>query len=248
MGNRDWNILLKEINTEGTPVKHYMKGQPIKSNTVGWCLNNKHKGAISLNMLKKHKCIDRNCRFFRKNEEHGYWKYKEGLKKDKKNKKRKRTSMVQGTKTLKTGTNIQRNDSNFNRELSSISKYFENSQVYHVYVFENNANSISYIDGFYSLDSAISWVNSNTYNFYVIAYQENDIWNYIGYRKNNAGTTNKIDLTWGSDYPKLLIDVACDLAIKSRYRLWNKDVRQEIVRECLYVLKETISYQQYTGC
>lgn len=219
MAKRDWDILLRELNTEGKPVKHYMKGQPAKDNTVGWCSNNNHKGAVSLKMLKQHKCLDRGCKYFRKNEEHGYWKHKEEIKKNKKRRKQKQQSTsVQGTKAVKTGTNIKRSNSNFNKELSNISKYFENSQIYHVYTFEKSTNSLKYLGGLYSLEAAVAKIQECNNLYHVIATKENNIWGYYGYRTHETGIVKQIDLTWGGLYPNLLATVVKDIELKEKYK------------------------------
>ena len=220
MAKRDWDILLRELNTEGKPVKHYMKGQPAKDNTVGWCSNNNHKGAVSLKMLKQHKCLDRDCKYFRKNEEHGYWKHKEEIKKNKKRRKQKQQSTkVQGTKTLKTGTNVKHSNSNFNKELNSIlSKHFENCRVYHTYTFENSTFSLKYLGGLYSLEAAIGKMLDSGNTYHIIATKENDIWVYQGYRVHENNTIKQIDLTWGNLYPNLLTSVVNDIELKERYK------------------------------
>lgn len=53
---------------------------------VGWCNNFKHKGKLSLRQMKNHKCLSKKCPFFKKNEEHTYWKERESIKQKKKKK------------------------------------------------------------------------------------------------------------------------------------------------------------------
>lgn len=219
LGNRKWNYLLEELNNSGGVVTKYMGGQPNKENTAGYCTNKKHKGALTVKMIKNHHCLERKCVFFRKCEEHQYWEQKSKLKKCKQvNKKQ---NKVQGTKETKTGSGGFRKSSLKSKQFKDISKFFENQQIFYLYTFNDIPESLKYTNGFYSLDSIITWIGSQNYSYYVVVYQKDDKWNYIGYRKNNLGVASKIDLSWGDLYPKLLIATACDVAVKSRYHLWE---------------------------
>lgn len=70
------------------PDRHpqYLSNQP-KGTPVGWCTHNKHRGKLSVRLMKQHKCLGKNCPFFKKNEEHQYWKEREQIKQIKKAKK-----------------------------------------------------------------------------------------------------------------------------------------------------------------
>lgn len=47
---------------------------PAKNKTyVGYCSNESHKGYVTVEIIKQHKCDTRQCRFFKKFEEHQYW-------------------------------------------------------------------------------------------------------------------------------------------------------------------------------
>ena len=65
----------------------YFANQP-KGMPVGWCNHNKHRGKLSVRLMKQHKCLGKNCPFFKKNEEHQYWQEREHIKQSKKDKKR----------------------------------------------------------------------------------------------------------------------------------------------------------------
>lgn len=66
----------------------HFSNQP-KGEAVGWCSHNKHRGKLSVRMMKNHKCLAKNCQFFTRNENHPYWKSREQIKKTKKEEKRK---------------------------------------------------------------------------------------------------------------------------------------------------------------
>ena len=72
----------------------YFKNQP-KGDPVGWCTHNKHRGKLSVKIMKSHKCLSKNCRFFKKNEDHPYWAERENIKKLKKENKKKDTVFTQ---------------------------------------------------------------------------------------------------------------------------------------------------------
>ena len=55
---------------------------------VGWCSHNKHRGKLSVRQMKQHKCLGKQCMFFTKNEKHNYWKRREQIKKNKRDKRR----------------------------------------------------------------------------------------------------------------------------------------------------------------
>lgn len=44
---------------------------------VGWCKYNQHPGALTARILKEHRCLEKQCWHFQKNEEALYWKLRE---------------------------------------------------------------------------------------------------------------------------------------------------------------------------
>lgn len=74
----------------------YFKGQSKKS-AVAYCHNPKHKGYLSLKNVKKHKCIQKGCFYFKKYKDHPYWV-------DKERQKKKRKFTERTTKVIKNGS------------------------------------------------------------------------------------------------------------------------------------------------
>lgn len=54
----------------------YMKGQPTKKSAVAFCHNKVHKGYLTINMVKQHKCQEKQCKYFSKYQDNPYWKEK----------------------------------------------------------------------------------------------------------------------------------------------------------------------------
>lgn len=77
------------------PDRHpqYFANQP-KGTPVGWCNHNKHRGKLSVKLMKQHKCLAKECPYFTKNEKHQYWEDRERIKKIKKAKKKKEIVMT----------------------------------------------------------------------------------------------------------------------------------------------------------
>lgn len=46
----------------------YRKGPP-----CGYCHCDRHRGYLSVKLIKKHKCLSKNCEFFEKYSNHPYW-------------------------------------------------------------------------------------------------------------------------------------------------------------------------------
>ena len=44
------------------------------SSVIGWCQCARHPGAITVQIMKEHRCLKKNCRHFQKNEDALYWK------------------------------------------------------------------------------------------------------------------------------------------------------------------------------
>ena len=45
----------------------------LKKNILGHCNYAYHRGSITKSILKKYDCINKNCRFFKKDENNPYW-------------------------------------------------------------------------------------------------------------------------------------------------------------------------------
>jgi hypothetical protein len=73
---------LKNVGTKVAdphiPILTNMLGGTIEylrpSRVTGWCHYEKHPGALTVNVMKEHRCINKNCRYFQKNEDGHYWK------------------------------------------------------------------------------------------------------------------------------------------------------------------------------
>lgn len=53
--------------------KRWMSNAPNKENAVAFCHSNGHKGYLDENMLKKHKCLEKQCPMLSKYEDRAYW-------------------------------------------------------------------------------------------------------------------------------------------------------------------------------
>ena len=69
------------MNCHRNIYNQYISGMPI-----GYCHCNSHKGALTTQLLKKHKCTKKVCPYLQKNLQHPYWM----LKKEKKEKSKER--------------------------------------------------------------------------------------------------------------------------------------------------------------
>lgn len=43
-------------------------------NVCGYCFSHKHRGALTVQHMKKHKCLKKKCDRFAKFEDHNFWK------------------------------------------------------------------------------------------------------------------------------------------------------------------------------
>lgn len=62
-------------------------GQPKKGKAVAWCGHYKHRGYLSLNNMRNHRCLEKQCRYFVKIA-HPYWEEREKRNAEKRQKKR----------------------------------------------------------------------------------------------------------------------------------------------------------------
>ena len=65
---------------------HYFANQTTTL-PVGWCSHNAHRGKLTAKQMKNHRCREKACPFFKKNEKHPYWVEKENIKQIKKQRK-----------------------------------------------------------------------------------------------------------------------------------------------------------------
>ena len=76
------------IFTTGERHPHYFANQTTKM-PVGWCNHNAHRGKLTAKQMKNHRCREKMCPYFKKNEKHPYWVEKENIKQLKKQRKQK---------------------------------------------------------------------------------------------------------------------------------------------------------------
>lgn len=55
---------------------NYLKGQPPKEKAIAYCHYPEHLGYLSPAIMKNHKCLERECKYLHKYEEHEYWQKK----------------------------------------------------------------------------------------------------------------------------------------------------------------------------
>ena len=78
----------------------YFKGQPKKERAAGYCFSYSHRGYLSVKNIKKHKCLEKNCHWFIKFNQHPHWAKQEKINDDKRLKKH----IKQNEEVIKTGT------------------------------------------------------------------------------------------------------------------------------------------------
>ncbi|MBE5858522.1 MAG: hypothetical protein E7301_00125 [Butyrivibrio sp.] len=201
------------------PKKQYMSGQPGKKDTIAYCHNIKHRGALSKGMVKQHECIQKNCKFFEKNLEHPYWYgrscYRENKKREKKVKKYYET---QGRDVKEaTGTLLTVSSSSINSDFGTMLQFFEEMEVFHSYLFYRDGNMrMKYVGGFYgndiALDKAREFILEDKGDYLLIAGDKSPL---IGYRvESRSKALIEIDLTWGYVYPALAKMVLRDVQLR----------------------------------
>lgn len=65
----------------------YFKEHIRDTKICGYCHSKVHKGYLSVKMLKKHKCLQKQCPMLERYEDHSYWKQRAIIKARKKAKK-----------------------------------------------------------------------------------------------------------------------------------------------------------------
>ena len=188
--------------------KQYMTGQPKKKDTIAYCHNIKHMGALSKKMVKQHECMQKNCRFFEKNLSNPYWYGRDCYNANKKREKLVRKVFETQGRDVKTATGnlLTVSSSNINSDLGSMLRFFNDIEVYHSYLFYKDGNfKMRYVGGFYgneiAVDEARKLILEGVGEYLLIA---GEAGNLVGYRieiKNKA--LIEVDLTWGYFYPVL---------------------------------------------
>ncbi len=199
--------------------RNYMKGQPNKDNTIAFCHYYIHSGALSETMVKEHKCLQKNCKYFEKNVENKYWSRRESLSAAKKRDKLiKWYTDKSGTGVKKTTGNLLRvSSSAINTDLESMLKFFEKIEVYHIYLFYYEGNmKMKYLGGFYGLDVAIEktkeYVRGEVCEYVVIS---DESCATVGYRVQERNKNLvEIDLYWGNVYKALRKLVEEDVSLR----------------------------------
>ncbi len=72
--------------TQGDKRKTLFHGR--STNLCGWC--HYHKCGLTVRQMKLKKCLGKQCNAFQKFPEHGYWKYREHIKENKRLRKERR--------------------------------------------------------------------------------------------------------------------------------------------------------------
>ena len=199
--------------------RNYMKGQPNKDNTIAFCHNIIHSGALSESMVKKHECIQKNCRFFEKNPENKYWARRESLSAAKKRDKLlKWYADKSGTGVKKVKGNLLKvSSSAINTDMERMLSFFKDFEVYHTYLFyQEDVMKMKYLGGFYNSETAIEKareiVRTEAGEYVLISDESCEI---VGYRvlERNRNLV-EVDLSWGNLYKALRKLVEEDILLR----------------------------------
>lgn len=74
----------------------FLRGQPGKENRIGYCHNPNHRGYLSVNLLKNHKCLEKQCRYLEVHKDHPYWVSRKRRRNDKKLREYIRKNNIEG--------------------------------------------------------------------------------------------------------------------------------------------------------
>ncbi len=197
-----------------------MKGQPGKKSTIGYCRYYKHYGALSINMMKKHRCLEKRCPYFEKNLNKGYWEQKKEINRMAKEAKLKNPKYTQGNGWKNnTSTQLQARDATLNMSMRSLLTCFDNEIVYHAYIlFKKIPDRTRYIGGFYgfdvSKDKAHEAALKEAGDVIVIGGADG---NLVGYRiEPKSNRLIEIDLMWGH-YNYFREKIETDLKIRKNF-------------------------------
>ena len=203
------------------PKKRFMSGQPGKQDTIAYCHNFKHRGALSKSMVKQHQCLQKNCNFFEKNSENPYW-YERNCYRQNKNREKKVRKFfeTQGRDAKEaTGNLLTVSSSNINSDLGEMLQFFDEMEVFHTYLFYKNTSlRMRYVGGFYersiSIDKAREFIMGGKGEYLLIACESGPL---AGYRvESRSKALIEIDLTWGYMYPALAKLVLRDMQLKRK--------------------------------
>ncbi len=196
-----------------------MKGQPGKKSTIGYCRYYKHYGALSISMMKKHRCLEKRCPYFEKNLNKGYWEQKREINRLAREERIKNPKYTQGSGWKNnTSTQLQTRDATLNISMKSLLSYFDNESVYHAYIFfKRIPDNIKYIGGFFgfevSKDKAYEIAVKEAGDIIVIGEIDEAP---IGYRiEPKSKQLIEIDLMWGN-YNYYREKVEIDLKIRKK--------------------------------
>ena len=64
-----------------------INGEHLSQKPVGFCCYRKHRGYLTLKIMKNHECLKKQCPCLKKCEDHPYWEQREKIKQLKKQKK-----------------------------------------------------------------------------------------------------------------------------------------------------------------
>jgi hypothetical protein len=202
--------------------KDYMKGQPCAKNTIAYCHNIRHLGALSKDMLKQHQCLQKNCKFLEKNEDHPYWNqrywHKVTKTREKKYKKYLDNYVHAGVKKT-TGKLLNVSSSNINSDFGEMLRFFDELEIFHAYLFyKDGSMKMRYVGGFYGSEvaheEAMKHILQGQGEYLVVAGDEGSL---IGYRiENRSKALIEIDLTWGYLYPALSSLVSKDMDLRRK--------------------------------
>lgn len=82
----------------------YMDGVRRNKPPIGYCHCYLHKGYLTSKLLRKHKCLTKNCHYLEKYEQHRYWKERERKRKEKKERKNGITLRIERSLRSDSGT------------------------------------------------------------------------------------------------------------------------------------------------
>lgn len=63
----------------------------------GYCWMKKHRGYLTVSLLKQHKCLEKKCVYLQKFEQHSYWKQLENEKKKMREKRERERKLYETT-------------------------------------------------------------------------------------------------------------------------------------------------------
>ena len=211
----NWNFFAPTTKSLG-----FMKGQPDTRNCVAYCHFIGHKGGLSKDMLRKHECLRKGCKYLEKYTDHPYWAKREEIKKLRKESAPKNTQGVSGKN--RTGSNVRTKTSTLNTDFKGLLSSFDNLAVYHAYIFyKEDFSKLRYAGGFYDVGTAVSKAkiisDEEGGDYIVIA---NGLDAPTGFRlEPTSRVPIEIDLTWSELYSSLSERVSKEVSLRLVYRV-----------------------------